>query len=65
MTINKNAVVYFFATISALVGYQIGLADLADFTHDEFTIIRKNLNKSCTYQLIDNTLIATCPRKMQ
>lgn len=49
--------------LSGLVGYQVGLSDLAGFAHDEFTIIRKNLDKSCFYDIHQNTLIAVCPKK--
>ncbi|EBA3920928.1 hypothetical protein EE88_21605 [Salmonella enterica] len=49
--------------LSGVVGYQVGLSDLAGFAHDEFTIIRKNLDKSCLYDIYQNTLIAVCPKK--
>ncbi|EKA7615250.1 hypothetical protein OL383_004435 [Salmonella enterica] len=58
----KNALIGFLAVISACVGYEFGLADLANFAHDEITVIRKNLDRTCFYQLHESTLIAVCPR---
>lgn len=49
--------------LSGLVGYQVGLADLAGFAHDEFTIIHKNLDKSCVYDIHQNMLFALCPKQ--
>lgn len=49
--------------LSGVVGYQVGLSDLAGFAHDEFTIIHKNLDRSCIYDLHRETLIAVCPKK--
>ncbi|EDX4100271.1 hypothetical protein B9R80_002407 [Salmonella enterica] len=52
----------FLIALSGLVGYQIGLGDLASFAHDAFTITRKNLDKSCFYDIHQNVLFAICPK---
>ncbi|EGV5393328.1 hypothetical protein FER63_23435 [Salmonella enterica] len=49
--------------LSAVVGYEVGLADVANFAQDELTIIRKNLDKSCYYYVHDKTLLALCPKE--
>lgn len=50
--------------LSAIVGYQVGLSDLVGFAHDELTIIHKNLDKSCFYDLHEHMLIAVCPKNV-
>ncbi|EDI2893901.1 hypothetical protein CDG24_25240 [Salmonella enterica subsp. enterica serovar Newport] len=49
--------------LSAFVGWEVRPVDVANFAHDELTIIRKNLDKSCTYEIVHDTLIAMCPKK--
>ncbi|EDD0902685.1 hypothetical protein GAV44_23325 [Salmonella enterica subsp. enterica serovar Newport] len=51
--------------LSAFVGWEVRPVDVANFAHDEFTIIRKNLDKSCTYEIVHNTLIALCPKSVE
>ncbi|EGJ3141397.1 hypothetical protein IGV50_004421 [Salmonella enterica subsp. enterica serovar Newport] len=63
MTNKQKSISAFFIGLSALVGYEVGLADVADFAHDELTIIRKNLDKSCYYYVHENTLLALCAKK--
>ncbi|EBD1090391.1 hypothetical protein FA809_23115 [Salmonella enterica] len=63
MTKKQGSLVGFLVFLSALVGYQVGLAHLADFAHDAFTITRKNLNPDCRYYLHENTLLALCKNK--
>lgn len=48
--------------LSAFVGWEVRPVDVANFAHDEFTIIRKNLDRDCTYEIVHNTLIALCPK---
>ncbi|EDG3400858.1 hypothetical protein B6T80_23175 [Salmonella enterica subsp. enterica serovar Newport] len=62
MTRKQTSLAGFLVMLSALVGYQVGLSDLANFAHDEFTIIRKNLDKSCYYYVHEQTLLALCPK---
>lgn len=62
--INKQtSVAGFLVLLSAAIGYQVGLSDVADFAHDELTIIRKNLDKSCVYEVHQDTLLALCMKK--
>ncbi|ELK9995650.1 hypothetical protein RWE39_004384 [Salmonella enterica] len=63
MTNKNKSITAFFIGLSALVGYEVGLTDVADFAHDELTIIRKNLDKSCVYYLHNDTLLALCAKK--
>lgn len=46
---------------SAFVGWEVRPVDVANFANDEFQIIKKNLDKSCFYDIHQNTLIALCP----
>lgn len=62
MTAKKITLSTVLAILSALLGYQIGLADLANFAHDSFTVIHKHLDKACFYQLHENILFTICPR---
>lgn len=62
MTRKQTGLTGFLIFLSATVGYQVGLADLANFAHDELTIIRKNLDKSCYYYVHEQTLLALCPK---
>lgn len=50
--------------LSAFVGWEVRPVDVANFAHDELTIIRKNLDKSCSYEVVHNTLIAMCPKNI-
>ncbi|MCK7142577.1 hypothetical protein L8P30_09970 [Enterobacter asburiae] len=50
---------------SAFVGWEVRPVDMAHFAHDELTIVEKNLDKSCVYELYQNTLIALCPIKKE
>lgn len=63
MTKSQSGIAGFLVFLSAIVGYQVGLSNVADFAHDELTIIRKNLNPMCFYDIHQNTLIAICPRQ--
>lgn len=49
--------------LSAFVGWEVRPVDVANFAHDELTIIKKNLDKNCQYEVIKQTLIAICPNK--
>lgn len=48
--------------LSAFVGWEVRPVDMADFARDEFTIIHKNLDKSCSYDIHQNILFAICPK---
>ncbi|END3518139.1 hypothetical protein ABFK60_001221 [Escherichia coli O13/129/135:H4] len=60
MTKSQTGIAGFLVFLSALVGYEVGLSNVANFAHDELTIIRKNLNPLCFYDIHQNTLIAVC-----
>lgn len=62
MTKTQSGVAGFLVFLSAIVGYEVGLSNVANFAHDELTIIRKNLNPLCFYDLHQNQLIAICPQ---
>ncbi|EBY6102327.1 hypothetical protein D4Y64_18240 [Salmonella enterica subsp. enterica serovar Nigeria] len=62
MTKKQTSIAGFLVFLSALVGYEVGLSNVADFAHDELTIIRKNLDPSCFYDIHQNQLIAVCPK---
>ena len=62
MTKNQTSITAFLVSLSALVGYEVGLSNVANFAHDELTIIRKKLNPQCFYDIHQNTLIAICPQ---
>lgn len=62
MTKKQTSIAGFLVFLSAIVGYEVGLSNVADFAHDELTIIRKNLNPLCFYDIHQNQLIAICPK---
>ncbi|EIO9044378.1 hypothetical protein LRH73_004149 [Salmonella enterica] len=62
MTNKQTSLAGLLVFLSAIVGYQVGLSDLVGFAHDELTIIHKNLDKSCFYDLHEHMLIAVCPK---
>lgn len=62
MTKKQTSIAGFLVFLSAIVGYEVGLSNVADFAHDELTIIRKNLNPLCFYDIHQSTLIAVCPK---
>ncbi|EBI8089594.1 hypothetical protein DRT62_16715 [Salmonella enterica subsp. enterica serovar Saintpaul] len=62
MTKKQTTITAFLIGLSALVGYEVGLSNVANFAHDEITIIRKNLNPLCFYEIHQSTLIAVCPQ---
>ncbi|EDK1967264.1 hypothetical protein K0N88_001193 [Salmonella enterica] len=61
MNKTQTGIAGFLVFLSAIVGYEVGLSNLANFAHDEITIIRKNLNPLCFYDIHQSTLIAICP----
>ncbi|EEO4819392.1 hypothetical protein G6K72_000827 [Salmonella enterica subsp. enterica serovar Rubislaw] len=61
MNKTQTGIAGFLVFLSAIVGYEVGLSNLANFAHDEITIIRKNLNPQCFYDIHQSTLIAICP----
>ncbi|EEC0939248.1 hypothetical protein UM48_004708 [Salmonella enterica subsp. enterica] len=62
MTKKQYSVAGVLIVLSAFVGWEVRPVDVANFAHDELTIIRKNLDKSCTYEIVKDTLIALCPK---
>ncbi|EEI7324266.1 hypothetical protein G4E03_003455 [Salmonella enterica] len=64
MTKKQGSIVGFLVFLSALVGYEVGLADVAALAHDELQIIRKNIDKSCTYAIHQETLFALCNKNI-
>ncbi|EBV2055755.1 hypothetical protein EWD52_23455 [Salmonella enterica subsp. enterica serovar Braenderup] len=62
MTKKQYSVAGVLIVLSGLVGWEVRPVDVANFAHDELTIIRKNLDKSCTYEIVKDTLIALCPK---
>ncbi|EGJ4116065.1 hypothetical protein IHX65_004871 [Salmonella enterica] len=64
MTKKQGSIVGFLVFLSALVGYEVGLADVANFAHDEMQVIRKNLDKSCTYAIHQEMLFALCNKNI-
>ncbi|WP_407903969.1 hypothetical protein [Escherichia coli] len=63
MTKRQTSIAGFLVLLSAFVGYEVGLNELANLAHDELTIIRKNLNPLCFYDIHQSQLIAICPRR--
>ncbi|EBS3550240.1 hypothetical protein DS608_21705 [Salmonella enterica subsp. enterica serovar Javiana] len=63
MTKKQYTVAGVLIMLSGLVGWEVRPVDLAHFAHDELTIVEKNLDKSCVYELYQNTLLALCPNK--
>ncbi|HGB5300379.1 TPA: hypothetical protein ACIVOM_003620 [Salmonella enterica subsp. enterica serovar Virchow] len=49
--------------LSAFAGWEVRPVDVAHFAHDELTIVEKNLDKNCFYEIHQNTLLALCPNK--
>ncbi|EAQ9051870.1 hypothetical protein D8V62_23830 [Salmonella enterica] len=64
MTKRQGSIVGFLAFLSALVGYEVGLSNVAEFAHDEMQVIRKNVDKSCTYAIHQDTLFALCNKNI-
>lgn len=62
MEIKHKSMIGFLIALSAFVGWEVRPVDVAHFAHDELTIIEKNLDKSCVYEIHQNTLLALCPK---
>ncbi|EHE2320727.1 hypothetical protein JNE51_004437 [Salmonella enterica] len=62
MTKKQYSIAAGLVALSAFLGWEVRPVDVANFAHDEFTIIRKNLDRDCTYELVHETLIALCPK---
>lgn len=62
MTKKQYSIAGLLIMLSAFVGWEVRPVDVANFAHDEMTIIRKNLDKSCTYDIHQNILFAICPK---
>jgi len=60
----QKSMIGFMLALSAFVGWEVRPVDVAHFAHDELTIIEKNLDKSCVYELHQNTLLALCPKNI-
>lgn len=63
MTKKQYGIAGILIMLSAFVGWEVRPVDLVAFAHDELTIIQKNLDKSCSYVIHEDTLIAMCPKK--
>lgn len=60
----QKSMIGFLIALSAFVGWEVRPVDIANLARDEFTIIHKNLDKSCFYEIHRDILISVCPKNI-